>query len=77
MPMPKGNPWKAMELKMPPEEVVVVDYFARRRGVSHSQWLRDAAAAITYAEHRKLERDDPAEYRRVVDAIRLGRLDSL
>lgn len=66
-----------MELKMPPEEVAVVDYFARRDGVSRSEWIREAVKLAMQADFRHLAHDDPGEHRRVVDAIKTGRLDSL
>lgn len=66
-----------MELKMPREHYLVIDYFARRNGLSRSEWMRNAVALTTTSEWRKLARDDPAEHRRAMEALASGRLGSL
>jgi len=69
MHMPQGNPWKPMELRMPRSHYIAADYFARRKGMTRSEWVRNAVAFATIAEWARLERDDPAEYARAIGVI--------
>jgi hypothetical protein len=63
--MPKGDPWKPMELKMPHRTVAQLDYFAGRRGMSRSAYIRFCLDRALIGEARKLVRDDPDEAARI------------
>ncbi|WP_205697480.1 hypothetical protein [Conexibacter sp. SYSU D00693] len=58
--MPKGDPWKAMELKMPESFYAALDLLAEHKGVSRSACLRDCIGIGLWAETTRLNRDEPS-----------------
>jgi metal-responsive CopG/Arc/MetJ family transcriptional regulator len=54
--MPKGDPWTAIELKLPPDVLRVVDLLARERGVNRSEFIRRAIQTELLLEHLRRER---------------------
>lgn len=51
--MPKGDPWKAMELKMPVAMVEAVDIVARDYGMSRSEYIRHCVEIRLDAENNR------------------------
>jgi hypothetical protein len=76
--MPRGDPWKAMELKMPRGVYDLLDVFARRRGKSRSEYIRWVLDLALEREVRMaMAGDDPnaaaARLRKEVAAITRAR----
>lgn len=66
MPMPQGDPWKPIELKLPHDMVRAIDIVARRRGVSRSECIRQCIA-WTLATEGMLDRMPPEDRERWIE----------
>ena len=55
MHMPRGEPYEQIQLRLPPDRLGALTAFARLRGKSRNQIIRDAIDVFLIAEHNRLQ----------------------